>query len=210
MLNNNLNNKSSSENLLNIVIKLTKSKDNNSYVYVGDSLQDSSKIKIPIDIPIKKEGAPKGRRPNPPTINLNNVNINNSTNNYNYNNAFTINNNIDIDSEPDIELEPEVKETYNELEKANNKNVIIPSCTQWFNFADIHEIEMNSLPEYFCGKYPSKTPTCYKEYRNFMISLYRENPSCYLSSTSRFYLKVYLNFLYFNIIFYYNKLLEET
>ena len=178
MINNTLNNRNLSDNRLNIVIKLTKSKENNNnnlnnYVYVGDTLQESSKIKIPIDVPLKKEVAAKGRKPN----NVLNLNTNNS---YNYNN------NIEIDSEEDCDLEPEVKETFNELERANNKAVVIPSCSQWFKFDDIHEIEMNSLPEFFCGKYPSKTPKSYKEYRNFMISLYRENPSCYLSSTSKF------------------------
>lgn len=61
---------------------------------------------------------------------------------------------------------------------------VIPSCSQWFEFDSIHEIEMESLPEFFCGKYPSKTPESYKEYRNFMIKLYRENPSGYLSATT--------------------------
>jgi hypothetical protein len=61
---------------------------------------------------------------------------------------------------------------------------VIPSCSQWFEFDKIHEIEQESLPEFFCGKYPSKTPESYKEYRNFMIKLYRENPSGYLSATT--------------------------
>ena len=43
---------------------------------------------------------------------------------------------------------------------------------------------MDSLPEFFCGKYPSKTPETYKEYRNFMIKTYRENPTGYLSATT--------------------------
>jgi hypothetical protein len=61
---------------------------------------------------------------------------------------------------------------------------VIPSCSQWFEFDKIHEIEQESLSEFFCGKYPSKTPESYKEYRNFMIKLYRENPSGYLSATT--------------------------
>lgn len=61
---------------------------------------------------------------------------------------------------------------------------VIPSCSQWFDFNTIHEIELESLPEFFCGKYPSKTPESYKEYRNFMIKLYRENPAGYLSATT--------------------------
>jgi hypothetical protein len=45
-------------------------------------------------------------------------------------------------------------------------------------------LEKESLPEFFNGKYPSKTPLVYKEYRNFIYSLYRRNPSIYLSATT--------------------------
>ena len=41
---------------------------------------------------------------------------------------------------------------------------------------DIAEIERQSLPEFFRGVYPSKTPTTYIEYRNFIITLYRMSP----------------------------------
>ena len=66
----------------------------------------------------------------------------------------------------------------------NNENEIIysPISSSWFNMDNIHEIEMKSLPEFFVGKYPTKTPKVYKDYRNFIINLYRENPSMYLSS----------------------------
>ena len=66
----------------------------------------------------------------------------------------------------------------------NNENEIIytPISSSWFNMDNIHEIEMKSLPEFFVGKYPTKTPKIYKDYRNFIINLYRENPSMYLSS----------------------------
>lgn len=46
------------------------------------------------------------------------------------------------------------------------------------------DLEKESLPEFFNERYPSKTPTVYKEYRNFMIALYRMNPSVYLSATT--------------------------
>jgi hypothetical protein len=62
----------------------------------------------------------------------------------------------------------------------------IPSATEaWFNLEEIHPIEMDSLPEFFSGRYPSKNPQVYKEYRNFMIMLYRQNPTAYLTATSK-------------------------
>lgn len=68
--------------------------------------------------------------------------------------------------------------------------VYIPSSTLdlWFdpvNYENqVTEIEEESLPEFFSGRYPSKTPQVYKEYRNFIIHLYRANPSIYLSATT--------------------------
>lgn len=48
----------------------------------------------------------------------------------------------------------------------------------------IHTVEQTSLPEFFRGNYPSKTPSVYKEYRDFMIELYRQSPSTYLTGTT--------------------------
>ena len=63
----------------------------------------------------------------------------------------------------------------------------IPSMTaDWFNMDTIAEVERQSLPEFFRGVYPSKTPSTYKEYRDFMIKLYRMNPQSYLAATSKF------------------------
>ena len=60
----------------------------------------------------------------------------------------------------------------------------IPKASRWYKIDEIHDIEMHSLPEFFKGKYASKTPEIYKEYRNYIINLYRENPSSYLTATS--------------------------
>ncbi|KAG0238211.1 hypothetical protein BGW42_006491 [Actinomortierella wolfii] len=64
------------------------------------------------------------------------------------------------------------------------QEVIIPSYAAWFNMAKIHEIEHKSLPEFFNLKNRSKTPTVYKDYRDFMINTYRLNPSEYLTVTA--------------------------
>ena len=50
----------------------------------------------------------------------------------------------------------------------------------------IADIERQSLPEFFRGVYPSKTPSTYKEYRDFMIKLYRMNPQTYITATSKY------------------------
>lgn len=60
---------------------------------------------------------------------------------------------------------------------------VIPSCASWFDPLTIHQVEVDSLPEYFNSKYPSKTPTIYMTYRNFIIKLYRDKPTTYLTAT---------------------------
>mmetsp|Transcript_29 Transcript_29/g.55 ORF Transcript_29/g.55 Transcript_29/m.55 type:complete len:249 (-) Transcript_29:57-803(-) len=72
----------------------------------------------------------------------------------------------------------------------SNEAIVIPSATleAWFDPANfentIHSVEIDSLPEFFSGKYLSKTPQVYKEYRNFIFNLYRMDPSQYLSATT--------------------------
>ena len=62
--------------------------------------------------------------------------------------------------------------------------VIIPSYSSWFDMAKIATIERKSLPEFFSGKNRSKTPTIYKDYRDFMLNTYRLNPTEYLTVTA--------------------------
>lgn len=64
------------------------------------------------------------------------------------------------------------------------QEVIIPSYSTWFDMSTINAIEKRSLPEFFNKKNRSKTPTVYKEYRDFMINTYRLNPSEYLTFTA--------------------------
>ncbi|KAG0051738.1 hypothetical protein BGZ83_003356 [Gryganskiella cystojenkinii] len=64
------------------------------------------------------------------------------------------------------------------------QEVIIPSYAAWFSLSKIHEIEHKSLPEFFNLKNRSKTPTVYKDYRDFMVNTYRLNPSEYLTVTA--------------------------
>ncbi len=62
--------------------------------------------------------------------------------------------------------------------------VIIPSYSAWFNMAKINSIETKSLPEFFNGRNRSKTPSIFKDYRDFMINTYRLNPIEYLTVTA--------------------------
>lgn len=66
-----------------------------------------------------------------------------------------------------------------------NINYLIPNSASWFSFDAIHPFEIKANQEFFNGKFPSKTPEVYKQYRNFVINLYKENTEIYLSSTSK-------------------------
>ncbi|KAI9079659.1 hypothetical protein K1719_038280 [Acacia pycnantha] len=59
----------------------------------------------------------------------------------------------------------------------------IPSHSRWFLWDDIHETEKTSLKEFFDGTSISRTPKVYKEYRDFIINKYREEPSRRLTFT---------------------------
>ncbi|KAI5121703.1 hypothetical protein M0805_002096 [Coniferiporia weirii] len=67
---------------------------------------------------------------------------------------------------------------------AQTHEVIIPSYAAWFDMAKIHPVERRALPEFFNSRNRSKTPSIYKEYRDFMINTYRLRPSEYLTFTA--------------------------
>lgn len=62
--------------------------------------------------------------------------------------------------------------------------IIIPSYAAWFELGKVNDIERNSLPEFFSSKSKWKTPTIYKDYRDFMVNSYRINPVDYLTITA--------------------------
>ncbi|KAJ6410454.1 hypothetical protein OIU84_007240 [Salix udensis] len=59
----------------------------------------------------------------------------------------------------------------------------IPSYSSWFSWHDIHETERVALREFFDGSSITRTPKIYKEYRDFIINKYREDPSRKLTFT---------------------------
>ncbi|QRV95885.1 SWI/SNF complex protein [Ceratobasidium sp. AG-Ba] len=63
-------------------------------------------------------------------------------------------------------------------------DIIIPSYSVWFDMASIHSVEKRALPEFFNSRNRSKTPTIYKDYRDFMINAYRMRPAEYLTVTA--------------------------
>ncbi|ORX47504.1 SWIRM-domain-containing protein [Hesseltinella vesiculosa] len=61
---------------------------------------------------------------------------------------------------------------------------VIPSYAAWFDFKQIHDLELQAMPEFFTSKNKQKTPSMYKTYRDFMIHSYRMNPADYLTVTA--------------------------
>jgi SWI/SNF related-matrix-associated actin-dependent regulator of chromatin subfamily C len=82
-------------------------------------------------------------------------------------------------------MEPKLLDfnTFEEMKVTKKYTPILPSRASWFNAESVHQIEKDSLAEFFSGK-PSKSPEVYKKYRNFIINLYRQNPRHYLCSTT--------------------------
>ncbi|WVQ81902.1 hypothetical protein IAT38_004029 [Cryptococcus sp. DSM 104549] len=67
---------------------------------------------------------------------------------------------------------------------AQTHPLVIPSYSSWFSLSTIHPVERRSLPEFFSSRNRSKTPSIYKDYRDFMINTYRLNPGEYLTVTA--------------------------
>lgn len=59
--------------------------------------------------------------------------------------------------------------------------IIVPSCASWFKYNSIHAIEKRALPQFFNNSNPSETPEVFLALRNYIIDLYRLNPTEYLS-----------------------------
>ncbi|KAK6346868.1 hypothetical protein TWF696_006973 [Orbilia brochopaga] len=62
--------------------------------------------------------------------------------------------------------------------------IVVPSYATWFDMNAIADIERKSLPEFFSNRNRSKTPSVYKDYRDFMINTYRMNPTEFLTVTA--------------------------
>ncbi|XP_047070461.1 SWI/SNF complex subunit SWI3A homolog [Lolium rigidum] len=65
----------------------------------------------------------------------------------------------------------------------------IPASSSWFRWDDIHDTERQALPDFFGGAggsgvgTASRNPRIYREYRDYIISKYREDPARRLTFT---------------------------
>ena len=143
---------------------ITIGKQNHSYYYISDSLSGGgTKIKISmVDLSNTKEEK---------QISLKEHEEENDAS-------------LDILNLSHQILKDELPKIVNNIKANEAEKIYLPISSSWFNMDNIHEIEIKSIPEFFCGKYPSKTPQVYKNYRNFIINLYRENSTMYLSSNT--------------------------
>jgi hypothetical protein len=177
---NNLNNREKqSKN-----IQITVGKKGDQYYYISDSLTERSKIKIPITAVNKKET--KNNIGASQETDFKSDKYNKNTNGVHHHNTQSQDNSTSTTKQNESLLKDheDIPVLTKIVENNLKQHIIIPSCSQWFKFDDIHEIEQKALPEFFCGKFPAKTPEVYKDYRNYIINLYRENLNTYLTATS--------------------------
>ncbi|XP_057479853.1 SWI/SNF complex subunit SWI3A-like [Actinidia eriantha] len=59
----------------------------------------------------------------------------------------------------------------------------IPRHSSWFSWDDIHDTEKSHLREFFDGSSFTRSPKIYRDYRDFIISKFREDPSRRLTFT---------------------------
>jgi len=127
------------------------------------SEEDNQPLPLVIPVPIERPVELVGQR-----------GITSRTKEFNFRTGTSFTN-ISNAVDPQITVKPE---------SLNPKVVVKSHQAKWFNYDQIHEIEKRSLPEFFDGKSPSKTPKIYTEYRNFMIQTYEQNPNQYLTQTA--------------------------
>lgn len=60
----------------------------------------------------------------------------------------------------------------------------VPTFSSWFDVSKIHEMERNACPEFFSGKFKSKTPEVYMEVRNYFVNTWRKTPHRYVTVSS--------------------------
>ncbi|CAE6411864.1 hypothetical protein ACGC1H_003166 [Rhizoctonia solani] len=84
----------------------------------------------------------------------------------------------------DVSMDEGVASQAKKYLASQTHDIIIPSYSVWFDMAAIHSVEKRALPEFFNSRNRSKTPTVYKDYRDFMINAYRMRPAEYLTVTA--------------------------
>lgn len=183
---NNINNKRERD-AKSVVITLGRGVE--GYYYMGDSLTERSKIKIPLDELTGKDNFGISSFPGSAEIlreksERKSVKLD-SVQSQHEDTKMADSSSMVAPANMAATVPEEMPMLAKMVEKNLKQQIILPTCAQWFKFDEIHEIEMKTLPEFFCGKYPSKSPEIYKEYRNFIINLYRENPNSFLSATSK-------------------------
>ena len=148
---------------------ITLGKLSDGFYYISDTFNGGTKIKIPlIDTATKKDHIK--------------IDIEEELSESKKNDQSTILQKIIIEQSPEREQQINNNQIFPKVKEY--EQIIIPESAKWFKMDEIHEIEKKSLPEFFNGKYQSKTPEIYKKYRNFIINLYRQNPSIYLTGTA--------------------------
>ncbi|KAL1920036.1 uncharacterized protein VTP21DRAFT_1182 [Calcarisporiella thermophila] len=65
-----------------------------------------------------------------------------------------------------------------------SQELVVPSSASWFSSDAVHEVEKIALPQFFNGRSPFLTPDVYKQWRDYMIETYRNDPLQYLTLTT--------------------------
>ena len=59
-----------------------------------------------------------------------------------------------------------------------------PQLASWYAPGKVHAVEKRALPEFFLGRFASKTPANYIQIRDAMIGAWRRAPTKYVTATS--------------------------
>ncbi|CAN0909900.1 SWI/SNF complex subunit SWI3D [Linum grandiflorum] len=75
------------------------------------------------------------------------------------------------------ELEKKIEAEFECVRSREANAHVVPNHCGWFSWTKIHSLEEHSLPSFFNGKSPNRTPETYMEIRNWIVKKFHANPN---------------------------------
>ncbi|CAN1173138.1 SWI/SNF complex subunit SWI3D [Linum perenne] len=88
------------------------------------------------------------------------------------------------------ELEKKIEAEFESVRSREANAHVVPNHCGWFSWTKIHLLEEHSLPSFFNGKSPNRTPATYMEIRNWIVKKFHANPNEQIELKDLSYLEV--------------------
>ncbi|XP_019165864.1 PREDICTED: SWI/SNF complex subunit SWI3D isoform X1 [Ipomoea nil] len=83
-----------------------------------------------------------------------------------------------IEAKEDFEaLEAKIEAEFEAIRSRDANVHVVPSHAGWFSWTKVHSLEEQTMPSFFNGKSPNRTPEMYMEIRNLIMRKYHADPN---------------------------------